>query len=58
MPEELTSALFQPHVGSTFVHVDGASFELVAVTALPAHPGTPRQEPFALQFAGPDGLPN
>ncbi len=51
---------FSPHVGTTFTVTIGEGepvvLELIEVKPLSAHPGAPRQDPFALMFRGPGGL--
>ena len=56
MTDELTPETFEPLVGSAFrAAVEDREVELVLaeVSALPASWGSPRAEPFRLEFTGP-----
>jgi hypothetical protein len=53
MPTPITLALFAPLIGQRFtldgIHAAG-SLALIEAAALPAQPGAPRADPFALVF--------
>jgi hypothetical protein len=59
MADELTPAVFDPLVGTTFEVVDaGAAPIELLLDSLVVHapvPGAPRAEPFSLTFIGPPG---